>query len=199
LVFLHVKIRPASAGLIFYHRHASNRAAFFQRQRVAQYLTILCGRRKHANVEASLNRPTQMVGIDPPFADIPDRTRHGKNAEQTFLIEDGMGFPPSFYRLKRALSAVARSGGREKGKGKEMRAHRSAIAYSVSIALLSLSGVASTANAQALPHCKADAARLCPDVSPGGGKLVACLKEHVDDVSIGCAKEVKKLRSKMGK
>ena len=51
----------------------------------------------------------------------------------------------------------------------------------------------------ALAACKADAERICPSVKPGGGKLIGCLKEHENDVTIGCAKELKAIKSKMGK
>jgi hypothetical protein len=44
-----------------------------------------------------------------------------------------------------------------------------------------------------------DAAKICPGVEPGGGKLIGCLKEHENDVTIGCAKELKAIKSKMGK
>ncbi len=43
-------------------------------------------------------------------------------------------------------------------------------------------------------YCKADIERLCPGVAPGGGRIVKCLKEHKDEVSIGCGKELKKLK-----
>ena len=58
-----------------------------------------------------------------------------------------------------------------------------------------------TANAQrgALAACKADAEKICPGVTPGGGKLIECLKQHQDDVTIGCAKELKAIKTKMGK
>jgi hypothetical protein len=50
-----------------------------------------------------------------------------------------------------------------------------------------------------LAYCKADAARLCPGVKPGGGKLLGCLKQHENEVSVGCAKELKAVKTKMGK
>jgi hypothetical protein len=49
-----------------------------------------------------------------------------------------------------------------------------------------------------LALCKADAERICPGVVPGGGKIVACLKQHKDEVSVGCAKALKALKAKMG-
>jgi hypothetical protein len=66
-----------------------------------------------------------------------------------------------------------------------------------SLTALALLGSAVTANAAGLSYCKADAERLCPGVEPGGGKIIACLKEHKEEVSIGCAKAIKKMKSQM--
>jgi len=67
--------------------------------------------------------------------------------------------------------------------------------------LLSLA-VISSASTQAakapLALCKADAERLCAGVTPGEGKIIACLKQHKDDVSVGCAKALKTTKKKMG-
>jgi hypothetical protein len=38
-----------------------------------------------------------------------------------------------------------------------------------------------------------------PGITPGDGKLIGCLKEHKDEVSIGCAKTLKGIKEKMGK
>ena len=59
---------------------------------------------------------------------------------------------------------------------------------------LALALLGSYANAQALHYCKADAARLCPGIEPGKGRLLKCMKEHENEVSIGCGKELKKLK-----
>jgi hypothetical protein len=53
--------------------------------------------------------------------------------------------------------------------------------------------------ADALTYCKSDVARLCPGVQPGGGRIIACLKEHKMEVSVGCAKAVQKMKAQMGK
>src|ERR1700692_1733782 len=34
--------------------------------------------------------------------------------------------------------------------------------------------------------CAEDAQKLCPGVQPGGGRIVACLKEHKDSLSDRC-------------
>ena len=68
--------------------------------------------------------------------------------------------------------------------------------------LLSLAVIASpelARAAQPLAYCKADVARLCPGISPGGGKLIGCLKEHENEISVGCAKALKAMKTKMGK
>ena len=57
----------------------------------------------------------------------------------------------------------------------------------------------SKAQAGPLAACKADAARICPGIEPGGGKIIQCLKQHQNDVTIGCAKELKAIKTKMGK
>lgn len=56
------------------------------------------------------------------------------------------------------------------------------------MAVLGLSAVG-VAHAQEYP-CLADAARLCPDVQPGGGAQMACLKAHKEELSPACKKKV---------
>jgi hypothetical protein len=34
--------------------------------------------------------------------------------------------------------------------------------------------------------CSQDAARLCPEVKPGGGRILACFKEKAAELSPGC-------------
>ena len=34
--------------------------------------------------------------------------------------------------------------------------------------------------------CQADVAKLCPDVKPGGGRVVACLRDHASELSDAC-------------
>jgi hypothetical protein len=53
--------------------------------------------------------------------------------------------------------------------------------------------------AEPLSYCKADVARLCPGIAPGGGRLIGCLKQHENEVSVGCAKALKAVKTKMGK
>jgi hypothetical protein len=43
-------------------------------------------------------------------------------------------------------------------------------------------------------YCKADVARLCPNVPPGGGKIIQCLKAHSKEMSVGCAQALQKMK-----
>jgi len=73
-------------------------------------------------------------------------------------------------------------------------------ASSLSLFMISAAGSSQTAKAaEPLSYCKADVARLCPGVTPGGGKLIGCLKQHENEVSVGCAKALKAIKTKMGK
>ena len=46
--------------------------------------------------------------------------------------------------------------------------------------------------------CKADIKKLCPDVKPGQGAVVKCLKTHEDQVSPGCKSAIKEAAGKRG-
>jgi hypothetical protein len=50
-------------------------------------------------------------------------------------------------------------------------------------------------NAAGFVSCKADAARICPGVADDGQQR-QCLKLHQSELSIGCARELKKLETK---
>jgi hypothetical protein len=69
----------------------------------------------------------------------------------------------------------------------------------LSAGFLSLSGLGSMAAAPSFQYCKADIQRLCKGMMPGGGKIMNCLKAHENDLTVGCAKELKALKAKMGK
>ena len=57
---------------------------------------------------------------------------------------------------------------------------------------------AHAAGADALmKYCKPDVERLCNGIEPGGGRLLQCLKGHKEEMSVGCAMALKKLKSKM--
>lgn len=48
----------------------------------------------------------------------------------------------------------------------------------------------SQALAEARAACDPDIQKLCPTVQPGGGRILACLKQHKDQVSDGCKQAV---------
>jgi hypothetical protein len=76
---------------------------------------------------------------------------------------------------------------------------KSTAAITLSLILAFAGSTAPSFAAGQLAYCRADAERLCPGVRPGGGALKSCLKAHENEVSIGCAKELKKLKAQMGK
>ena len=83
-------------------------------------------------------------------------------------------------------------------EGKSMRIRHFVIATALSVSLLPSAAWASAAS-DAMTYCKADYERLCPGVSMGGGRIVACLKAHKMEVSVGCAKALQKIKADMGK
>ncbi len=79
-----------------------------------------------------------------------------------------------------------------------MKAHKLALGAACSLGLIFIAAPPA-AHAQGFAYCKADVGRLCPGVQPGGGRVIKCLKAHENEVSVGCAKELKKVKSEMGK
>lgn len=47
---------------------------------------------------------------------------------------------------------------------------------------------------QLIQYCKPDIERLCAAVPPGEGRLLKCLKAHGEQISVGCAKALQKLK-----
>lgn len=43
-------------------------------------------------------------------------------------------------------------------------------------------------------YCKADVERLCPNVPPGGGRIKACLMANKEQMTVGCAQALMKLK-----
>ena len=80
-----------------------------------------------------------------------------------------------------------------------MSDHRIIVTAACALALFSLAASMPTAHAQEFAYCKADIQRLCPGVRPGGGRIVQCLKAHQNEVTIGCAKELKSMKAEMGR
>lgn len=65
---------------------------------------------------------------------------------------------------------------------------KSILAVAAALSLLSTSGAyAQTAAARAvLGACKPDIARFCADVPPGNGRIKACMKAHLPELSEPC-------------
>ncbi|MCO5065706.1 MAG: cysteine rich repeat-containing protein [Rhizobiaceae bacterium] len=57
----------------------------------------------------------------------------------------------------------------------------------------SLSGVgmASAQTAAQQAACKADYQKFCSGVMPGGGRIIKCLNEHIDQLTAQCQQVVK--------
>jgi hypothetical protein len=74
-----------------------------------------------------------------------------------------------------------------------------------SIRLLLIALFAGVAPAQAWPgnqipddvkeRCKADYAKLCSNVMPGGGRILACFQAHKDEVSPDCRDALSKIKN----
>ena len=43
-------------------------------------------------------------------------------------------------------------------------------------------------------YCKPDIERLCPNVPPGGGQIKACLMAQKEELTVGCAEALQKLK-----
>jgi hypothetical protein len=43
-------------------------------------------------------------------------------------------------------------------------------------------------------YCKADIERLCPNVEPGDGQIKECLMAQKEQISVGCAQALEKLK-----
>jgi hypothetical protein len=79
---------------------------------------------------------------------------------------------------------------------------RLTVAAACSLALFSVAVSWPTARAQAqeqFAYCRADAQRLCHGVRPGGGRILQCLKGDENDLTVGCAKELKSMKARMAK
>jgi hypothetical protein len=58
-----------------------------------------------------------------------------------------------------------------------------------------LPGSAQTAN-PLVTNCRADAVRLCRGISPGGGRVIGCLRQHEKELSAGCATALQAAKAK---
>jgi hypothetical protein len=48
-------------------------------------------------------------------------------------------------------------------------------------------------------YCKADIERLCPNVQLGGGRIKECLMAQKEQMSVGCAQALQKLKQEKQK
>jgi len=55
----------------------------------------------------------------------------------------------------------------------------------------------SRAQGALMRYCKPDIERLCAGVEPGGGRIIKCLKAHKEEMSVGCAQALMKLKGSM--
>ncbi|MBO0733077.1 MAG: cysteine rich repeat-containing protein [Methylocapsa sp.] len=45
-------------------------------------------------------------------------------------------------------------------------------------------------------YCMSDIKRLCPGIEPGGGRIIKCLKANKNEMTVGCAQALQKLKAK---
>ncbi|HMK90173.1 MAG TPA: cysteine rich repeat-containing protein [Methylocystis sp.] len=69
----------------------------------------------------------------------------------------------------------------------------------LALATLLISAQAHAQEGQLIKYCKPDIERLCAGVEPGGGRLIQCLKTHKEEMTVGCALALKKLKGRLGK
>lgn len=67
------------------------------------------------------------------------------------------------------------------------------------VAAVCLSGPALAQQNDFMKYCKADIQRLCSKVKPGEGRMMACLKSHSKEMTVGCAQALKKMQDKAKK
>lgn len=48
-------------------------------------------------------------------------------------------------------------------------------------------------------YCRADIERLCGNVEPGGGRIKECLMAQKEQMSVGCAQALQKLKQEKAK
>lgn len=64
---------------------------------------------------------------------------------------------------------------------------RPTIALTLALATLAATPQAQAGDAKSVRSvCRADYERLCHDVQPGGGRIKACMKEHLSQLSEDC-------------
>lgn len=71
-----------------------------------------------------------------------------------------------------------------------------AIAFLASASMASAQQLSMSDKLALRDNCKQDIQKLCPDVKPGGGALMACVKENKDKLSSACATTIADLKAK---
>jgi len=66
-----------------------------------------------------------------------------------------------------------------------------------SVSAMLLLSLAFASSALAAPSCKADVAKLCPEVKPGGGRIAQCLKQNEAQVSAPCKERIKMVAAQL--
>ncbi|MEK4034852.1 cysteine rich repeat-containing protein [Methylocystis sp. IM3] len=74
-----------------------------------------------------------------------------------------------------------------------MPARRFALAL-LSFAVIVVAQPAAAFDEAVLAYCKSDIERLCAGIQPGGGRLLQCLKGHKEEMSVGCAQGLAKMK-----
>ena len=70
------------------------------------------------------------------------------------------------------------------------------LGYAAAGAALCL-GLVFAPSAQAAPSCKADVAKFCPQVQPGGGRIAQCLKQNEAQLSAPCQERIKMVAAQL--
>ncbi|WP_442753472.1 cysteine rich repeat-containing protein [Methylocystis sp. JAN1] len=69
----------------------------------------------------------------------------------------------------------------------------------IPLSLLTVAQPAVALDSAVLTYCKDDVERLCAGVQMGGGRILQCLKSHKEQMSVGCAQGLQKMKKGMGK
>jgi len=67
----------------------------------------------------------------------------------------------------------------------------------LALSLVLMADFGSVSNAQ--NPCKGEIERLCGDVTPGGGRILHCLKAYEDKISPECKNQIEKTKKDMAK
>jgi hypothetical protein len=90
---------------------------------------------------------------------------------------------------------MSSTGANERRLGENtMRKHLIATAALAAFVLGGAAATAQTPKEEVAAACHDDVARLCPNVPPGGGEVMQCLKDNKSKVSFGCKHAVFKAK-----